>query len=62
VQAMSTSGPWYWRVQEERPGNPPDWRDVNGAFTSQCPTFLNGGLYLEQCLGYPYGDWMLILR
>ena len=61
LQILSPNGPWYWEMQNERQGFPPDWRDVYDAFGSGCTTW-NNGRYLEQCLGYTYGDWMLVLR
>jgi hypothetical protein len=61
VQILSAAGPWYWEMQNERPGNAPDWRDVNDLFGSGCTTFQNGR-DLQSCLGYTYGDWMFIVK
>jgi hypothetical protein len=60
IQILSANGPWYWEMQNERQGNPPDWKDTNDVFGSGCTTW-NNGRYLEQCLGFTYGDWMIVL-
>jgi hypothetical protein len=69
VQNNDSAGPWYWEMQQEQQGDAPDWRDVNNLFGSGCITFdgndsgTNGGdEYLLQCLGYDYGDFMLLLQ
>jgi hypothetical protein len=38
-----------------------DWDDVNNQFGSGCTTFDNNA-YLQQCLGYTYPDFMLVLH
>jgi len=60
VQNANSAGPWYWEMQDTQSGNGPDWNDVHDAFGSGCTTYDNDR-YLVDCLGYPYGDWMLLL-
>jgi hypothetical protein len=61
VQNVNPSQPWYWEVQDPRNGQyPPDFRDVHNVFASGCTTFPNTR-YLQDCLGYSYGDFMLSL-
>jgi hypothetical protein len=61
VQNYDAAGPWYWEMQNEQQGFAPDWVDRYDAFGSGCTTF-NNGRYLVDCLGYNYGDWMLVLH
>jgi hypothetical protein len=61
VQVVSAAGPWYWEMQQERPGNAPDWRDGNDVYGSGCTTYQNGR-HLFECLGYDYGDWMFVIK
>jgi hypothetical protein len=61
LQVLSPNGPWYWEMQNERPGFAPDWRDVNDSFGSGCTTYQNGR-DLQSCLGYTYGDFMFVVH
>jgi hypothetical protein len=61
IQNVDPDTPWYWEMQNEQVGSPPDWIDRHDAFGSGCTSFDNDS-YLVDCLGYPYGDWMLTLR
>jgi hypothetical protein len=60
VQNNDSAGPWYWEMHVERPGNSPDWIDRHDAFGSGCTTWSNDR-YLVDCLGFDYGDFMLLL-
>jgi hypothetical protein len=61
VQNNNSAGPWYWEMQVERPGSSPDWIDRHDAFGSGCTTWSNDR-YLFDCLGFDYGDFMLVLN
>jgi hypothetical protein len=61
IQNNDSAGPWYWEMQNEQSGDAPDWIDRHDVFGSGCTTFDNDR-YLIDCLGYPYGDWMLLLQ
>ena len=61
IQNANASGPWYWEMQEAAVGVRGDWVDRGDAFGSGCTT-LDNDRYLVDCLGYPYGDYMLQLK
>jgi len=61
IQNVNAAGPWYWEMQTEQVGAPPDWIDRHDAFGTGCTTFDNDR-YLVDCLGYPYGDFMVTVR
>ncbi len=62
VQNNDINGPWYWEMQVEQQGiAKPDWEDVNNLFGSGCTNWSNDR-YLIDCLGYDYGDFMLVLN
>ena len=61
VQELSGASMWYWEVQEEQQGFAPDWRDVHEVLRSGCTTW-NNGRYEVDCLGFHFGDYMLILH
>jgi hypothetical protein len=62
VQNNDSAGPWYWEMQTPVGGTvQADWDDVNNQFGSGCTTFDNNA-YLQQCLGYTYPDFMLVLH
>jgi hypothetical protein len=62
IQNVNPSGPWYWEMQDALGGSTTaDWVDRNDAFGSGCTTFDNDR-YLVDCLGYPYPDFMLLLK
>lgn len=61
IQNVDSAGPWYWEMQNTPGGvSAADWRDTNNVFGSGCTTFDNDE-YLQDCLGYTYPDWMLVL-
>jgi hypothetical protein len=61
VQNYDAAGPWYWEMQVEQQGSAPDWIDRHDAFGSGCTTWSNDR-YLVDCLGYNYGDFMVVLN
>jgi hypothetical protein len=61
VQNYDSAGPWYWEMQTEQSGDRPDWIDRHDVFGSGCTTWSNDR-YLVDCLGYDYGDFMLLLN
>lgn len=69
VQNNNPAGPWYWEMQAAQQGDAPDWRDINDSFEDGCTSFDGNGTgndggdeYLQGCLGYKYGDYMVVLK
>jgi len=61
VQNNDSAGPWYWEVTSQLSGTQADWVDRNDKFGDGC-TALDNDLYLVDCLGYTYPDYMLELH
>ena len=61
VQNNDASGPWYHEMTSNLSGTQADWVDRNNAFGSGCTT-LDNDLYLSNCLGYTYPDYMVELH
>jgi hypothetical protein len=61
VQNNDSAGPWYWEMTSQLSGTQADWVDRNNLFGSNC-TALDNNEYLQQCLGYTYPDYMLVLK
>lgn len=61
VQDNDATGPWYWEMSNTLSGTQGDWVDRNNTFGVSCTT-LDNNLYLSDCLGYTYPDYMLELH
>jgi len=62
IQNVDSGQPWYWEMTDALGGTTgPDWGDRPDAFGSGCTTYDNDR-YLVDCLGYPYADWMLMVK